>query len=75
MKWLRRWIRRKLGPQHSFYLYHAMVRRFGIQVASVIVRDSFDIRIKEKNPDKVRQITGEFEAAKELKDLNPWGEC
>lgn len=56
-------------------MYHAMVRRFGIQVASVIVRDSFDIRIKEKNPDKVRQITGEFEAAKELKDLNPWGEC
>jgi hypothetical protein len=60
MKRLMRWIKRKTGPQHSFYLYHAMVRRLGLKAATVIVRDSFNIRLKEKSPEKVRQITGEF---------------
>ena len=63
-------------PEFSFYMYHALVRRVGVDGAAVIVRDSMNIRMKEADPEKVREITVQYQQANSvIETVQPLGEC
>ena len=66
----------KKNPEFSFYIYHALVRRIGVDAAGVIMNDSFAIRFKEDDPKKVREITMQYQQPQiVMENIKPLGEC